>query len=226
MHAEEKMRMKYDYEREILKTQLEIQESTLTNISQEIHDNIGQVLSLAKITLARIGESDTPLVNQRIAETRTLIGKAIQDLRDLSKTMHPQYIFDRGLEKSIKTELENIASTELFATSFSTEGVVRNLGPQNELILFRIVQELLNNAVKYSKATNIKTVLTYTPTDFTLYFADDGIGYDTALAEQAEKPGLGMKTIRNRVAMIGANYQAESSAGNGTKVFITLKALK
>src|SRR5690349_7079912 len=95
IHEKEMYDLKAQYERTLFQSQLEIQEQTFRNISQEIHDNIGQVLSLAKLNLNTIPH--TGGTTDKISLTEELLGKAINDLRDLSRSMHPEKIADIGL---------------------------------------------------------------------------------------------------------------------------------
>src|SRR5204863_5811790 len=102
VHQKEKKIIEFQFQQELLRTQLEIQEQTLRTISQEIHDNIGQVLSLAKLNLNTIPQTEN---SETIVLTEELLGKAINDLRDLSKSMHPEKIADIGLTNAIRNEL-------------------------------------------------------------------------------------------------------------------------
>jgi two-component system NarL family sensor kinase len=85
----EKNNLKYQFQQTLLQTQLEIQEQTLKNISQEIHDNIGQALTLAKINLSTILSAGDPQLQQKITDSKELVSKAINDLRDLSRSLDP-----------------------------------------------------------------------------------------------------------------------------------------
>jgi signal transduction histidine kinase len=222
IHMQEKETMTHSFQQEILKAQLEIQEKTLNNISQEIHDNIGQVLSLAKINLVSLDETLTPLQATKIKDTRLLISKAIQDLRDLSRTINPEYIMEMGLNRLIEFDLEIIGKTGLFSARLQVEGEIRKLDPQKELILFRMVQELLNNAMKHSGAASLEVMLTYHAHHFMLLVKDDGAGFDPEVARQSGTAGLGIKNIQNRAALIGAKYELKTEPGYGTTVTISL----
>src|SRR5690606_6033411 len=121
-------------------TQLEIQEQTLKNISQEIHDNIGQALTLAKLNLNAVMAEDTQL-QEKILNSKELVSKAITDLRDLSHSLDTDYVLEMGLQRSIEYELELIRKTGIVRTDLHVEGNLQRLERQKELILFRIVQE-------------------------------------------------------------------------------------
>ncbi|MET0636651.1 MAG: ATP-binding protein [Chitinophagaceae bacterium] len=222
-YQEEKILMSHNFQQELLKTQLEIQEQTLNNISQEIHDNIGQVLSLAKINLATLDDTLPAGPRERVADTRVLIGTAIQDLRDLAKTINADYIKELGLLSSVETELDIIRKTGLFKTNFEIIGTSRKLAAQKELILFRIVQELINNTIKHSNGSLVSIRFTFETDRFEIYYQDNGKGFDPVLVNSFNKAGLGMKNIRNRATMIEAEYRFDSEAGTGTSFHLSLK---
>ncbi len=214
------MKLKFDHA--LLQTQIEIQEHTFKNISQEIHDNIGQVLSLAKLNLNSFPENTEPTVQTKIDDTKHLVAKALRDLRDLSSSMHGDKIAELGLQAAINAELRILQNTGQFTTHLQITGNTYSLDTQKEMVLFRMVQEALHNAVKHSKAKNIEVMLQYDPATFSLSVSDDGIGFNAAKL-QVTDTGIGLKNMQNRAALIGANFELNSSAGNGTKISIQLK---
>ena len=212
-HLLEKQNMQSRFQQELLRTQLEIQEQTLKTISEEIHDNVGQVLSLAKLNLGTLDNPEDP----KIKDTKTLVSKAISDLRNLSRSMHSDVIAELGLKQSIENELLIIENTRQFSTSLKVNGITQRFDKQKEMVLFRIAQEALNNCIKYSKAKTITVELNYSPHSFLLCVTDDGIGFnETATA------GIGLKSMQNRARLIGAEFSVNSSPGNGTKVCVEL----
>src|SRR5664279_5610649 len=188
----EKKQLKITFEKEILESKLEIQEQTLKNISQEIHDNIGQVLSLVKLNINTMNCNEPVQIQNKINDSRQLITKAIQDLRDLSKSLNTDYIVDSGLSKALEYQLDMIRKTGVYEVKFDIEGKQYRLGNQQELILFRIVQEVLNNIMKHSKATLIDVKLLFDPGMFTLKIVDNGVGFDTSRIEHNDYGKLGL----------------------------------
>jgi len=118
-HQEEMFALTVQYEQTLLQSQLEIQEQTFKNISQEIHDNIGQVLSLAKLTLNTI---ETAEANDKINITEELLGKAINDLRNLSRSLNSEKITDSGLAQALQHELSVIEKVSSIQTQFLING--------------------------------------------------------------------------------------------------------
>lgn len=223
-HFKELLNLKETFSHTLLRSQLEIQEQTLKNISQEIHDNIGQVLSLAKLNLATVDIEKIETLQQKIDDSKSLVAKAIQDLRDLSKSLNTDYVSDMGLARSIEYELEMIKKTGIIQTTFEIEGRVSKLEQQKELILFRIVQEVLNNILKHAKATSITIKLKYQTSYFFLKVTDNGQGFDLGKIQDRRdgKPGLGIKNLHNRAQLIGANFSMSSTLAQGTTVDISL----
>ena len=220
-HVKEKQKMQFNFQQELLRTQLEIQEQTLKTISQEIHDNIGQVLSLAKLNLNRMDISKHNELEEKIKDSKNLVSKAIQDLRDLSKTLNTDNIAAIGLIRAIEYELEMIRKTGSHQTSLETEGHVVRLEGQNELIVFRIVQEVLNNIIKHAEAGSIRIKASYSEDKMSLLITDDGKGVDLSpLYEESNNNnfGLGIRNMHSRAKLINGDFSMNSAIGKGTSV--------
>lgn len=215
-YLQEKASLKAAFEKELLEAQLEMQELTLKNIAQEIHDNIGQTLSLAKLNLNTINpeKQNSP---EKIANTKELVSKAITDLRTLSKTLHTEAVLSVGLKEAVEMELRLVEKAGVFETAFVVDGAPAPLDPQKELILFRAVQEALNNAIKHSGASRIEVHLLYTATELQVTVKDNGKGLPATIAEQ----GSGMRNMRNRAKLIGGDFRVESLQP-GTEIRLNL----
>lgn len=215
-YLQEKASLKAAFEKELLEAQLEMQELTLKNIAQEIHDNIGQTLSLAKLNLNTINpeKQNSP---EKIANTKELVSKAITDLRTLSKTLHTEAVLSVGLQEAIEMELRLIEKAGVFETALVIGGMPASLDPQKELILFRAVQEALNNAIKHSEATRIEVHLHYMPAALEVAVKDNGKGFPAEIAEK----GSGLRNMQNRAKLIGGNFRLESLQP-GTEIRLNL----
>jgi signal transduction histidine kinase len=217
-----KMRM-IDYEQKfqqtLLQTQLEIQEQTLKTISQEIHDNIGQVLSLAKLNLNTIDTTKQEELQTKITDSKNLVSKAIQDLRDLSRSLTTDNIAAMGLLRAFEYELDMIRKTG-FETVLEVTGDIVKLEPQKELIIFRIVQETMNNIMKHADAKKITITVAYAADKMELQVQDDGKGVDLSPLNEEKNSnfGLGIRNMHNRATMIGADFTMSSNLGSGTTV--------
>lgn len=204
-YVQEKAALQAAFEKELLKAQLEMQELTLKNISQEIHDNIGQTLSLAKLNLNTIHPEKAAALQEKIANTKELVSKAILDLRSLSKTLHTEAVLQSGFVEAVETELRLIEKAGTFHTAFSVSGTPVLIDAQKELILFRAVQEALNNAIKHSGAAKIEAHLWYMPSELQVAVRDNGKGFNANGPES--NTGSGLRNLRNRAKLIGGALQ-------------------
>lgn len=216
--------LKNTVQKEILIAQLEIKEKTLNTIAQEIHDNIGQVLSLAKLNLNKVLITDTTADSEKLNSTKDLIGKAIQDLRNLAKTLNTQYIGDHRLSQLLQTDVDMIDKMGDYKINVQLEGVERLHSPQNQLIIYRIIQESLNNIIKHAKGNQIDILLNYLPDSFHLTIKDNGVGFETESVISPEKSGSGsgIHNMQNRARLIGGVFSYESKPGIGTTLKLIL----
>jgi signal transduction histidine kinase len=206
-----------------LKARLEIQEQTFAHVSREIHDNITQVLSFVKLNLAMIGEVKNEQLT-KINENRELIAQVITDLRDLSKSLSFESITKSGLAKTIEAETGRITKSGLVSSTFAIQGDIYPLGEQRELVLFRIFQEALNNALKHADAKHLTITLQYIPELFIFTFMDNGLGFSRENLD--DLVGAGLRNIENRASLIGAVAAIESTPGNGCSIKISLNLLQ
>jgi signal transduction histidine kinase len=218
-NKQEQEQLEFNFRQELLKAQIEIQEQTLSHISNEIHDNITQVLFFVKLSLKTIA-TENEINKKKIDESNELIGQTINDLRNLSKSLSFEHITKLGLKKALEIEAERLDNSGIFKPVFLVEGESYSLGVQRELVLFRIYQEALNNALKHSGANHFKINLQYYKDLFTLTVEDDGAGFLVDLTDK--NGGLGLNNITNRAALIGAVANIESSQGNGCIIRVTL----
>lgn len=219
--------MKEKYEQELLRTQLEIQENIFGNLSQEIHDNIGQSLTFVSLSLLTVPVENGSEAHLYIEESRKMLQKAIAELRDLSKGLQTERITEIGLAKSIEFELQRLERTNLYKTSFNFTDVRNLMDHQTETILFRIVQEMLNNIVKHARASELEVSLTHDYETIVLEIRDNGIGFDPgALLGKEHSKGLGLRNIRKRATLIGGTCIINSIKNSGTTIRITIPVNK
>jgi signal transduction histidine kinase len=204
------------FEQVLLQSQLEIQEQSFTQISTEIHDNIGQVLSLVRLNLNTSGFG---IDQHKVQFTDELLGKAIADLRSLSHNLNTDHILAAGFHNSVCFLLKSLEQTSLFATSFHSEDDLNDLPDGKILILFRIVQEAVNNIVKHAEATKIEISIKKNADDSRkICIADNGKG----MKNESLSEGLGVRNMNQRAKMIGAGLTFEKIAEGGTTLVICI----
>ncbi|MBL7701449.1 MAG: sensor histidine kinase [Ferruginibacter sp.] len=218
----EKQLMQAQFKQELLQTQIEIQSQTLQTVSQEIHDNLGQVLSLIKLNLGAIAATETAANQTKLTNTKQLVSKAIGDLRELSQSLYGNKIAELGLVQAIDNELKILQNSGQFKTSLKITGNAFKLNPQKEIVVFRMMQESINNAIKHARAKNIEVGLKYEAASFTLSITDDGIGFDPADLKSSTQTGMGLKSMKSRARLIGADFSVNSIPGQGATVSVSV----
>ncbi len=207
------------FEEEITKSKLEIQEQALQNISWEIHDNVGQLLSVAKMQINMMQYGLPEKEQQSIAEVGDIVGKSLQELRGLAKSLNPETIKNKGLIESLNQEVERYNRLNFINASLEVSEDYFELSNEKEIILFRILQEFCNNTLKYSKAKDLKINLDF-KTDFLNITAEDnGIGFD--INDISKQTGIGLINIKSRGELIGAKIDLKSDTNKGTKLYIS-----
>ena len=208
------------YNQEILKTQLEIREQTLKYIAEEIHDNVGQVLSLAVLNLSAIDLNDIDKAHQRIERITGLVEKSVADLRNLSKAMDYENINQLGLAAAVAFELEMLEKSGMYKTRLVLSGQETKLTGSREIVIYRIIQESLNNVIKHAKANFVVVNLEYSPDCLMLQVIDNGMGIQPSDPDlhEFQKNGSGIRNMKNRAEMIGALLTVQSEYGKGTSI--------
>lgn len=207
------------FEEEITKSKLEIQEQALQNISWEIHDNVGQLLSTAHMQLNMVKYDLTAQQQEGLNEASEIIGKSLNELRGLAKSLNPETIKNKGLVASLKQEFERYNRLNFIKATLTVSDDYENLNNKKEIILFRILQEFCNNTLKYSKAKELSIDLNFEDKFLKITAQDNGIGFD--LNDSNTKTGIGLINIKSRCELIGAKNDLESTVNSGTKLYIS-----
>src|SRR5690554_3626184 len=170
----ERLQMEREFSEELLRTQLELSEQVMHNISEEIHDNIGQTLIVAKLGLNALIDNEN---SEQVGNVNKLIARSLKDLRSLSKTLSGDFIIHEGIQNAIAREVEILNSTGKLTCEFTGDIPAGWLHPNSEIILYRCVQEALSNALKYAKSERIVLTSKVEGDKLTLVINDHGIGF-------------------------------------------------
>ena len=223
-HLVEKLEMQEAFGKEILESRLEMQEQTFLNISQEIHDNIGQILSLVRLNVSTIDPNNPEITTKKVATTKELLDGAIQDLRDLSKRLNSEYLNHQTLPEMLRFQLNLLQKSGGYETALQVTGPEQAFDPDKKLIIFRIAQEALNNAIKHAKASAININLDFFPDKAVLIVTDNGVGFETNEAAETAKPAksVGSFNLKYRANLIGGTFEIKSKPGDGTQAELTV----
>ncbi|WP_298421653.1 ATP-binding protein [uncultured Kordia sp.] len=209
----EKQQAKREFENAIAETQIEIREQTLRNISWELHDNIGQLLTLAKIQLHQLDNT-----NENVAEVSDTISKSLTELRALSKLINPDALKNIMLPEALSLEVARFNRLNFIEATLTINGDEEIIDDKAEIILFRILQEFFSNTIKHAKASQLDVSLAYENKVLTIIAKDNGKGFEKS--NNNLNKGIGLQNMKSRGKLIGAEIELESELEKGTKLTI------
>jgi hypothetical protein len=213
----EQKESKQRFEEEIIKAELETQEQTLQNISWELHDNVGQLLSVARMQLNML----QPLVangqKKILDETGEIISKSLQEIRTLSKLLNPETVKNMGLEEAIQLEIDRFNRLNFISAKCTIKGKSVAIDQKDEIILFRILQEFLSNSLKHSKTSKLEVKLTYLVENLIINAKDFGIGFD----KKTIKKGSGLLNMKSRAKLINTELDLKTEKDKGVSLTLT-----
>lgn len=204
-----------------MRSMLEGQEKERSRIARDLHDGLGNLLSTLKVNIGSLQIKFDDRNSEKIyVSASEMIDEACSEVRKIAHEMMPQALKKLGLRKAIEDLVLKMDATHSFDAEFHVHGTEKIFDDNTNVMLFRIVQEALNNIVKYAKANEVLVQITYSEDWFDLTIEDDGVGFDPSKID-AEK-GMGLKSIAFRTEFIGGTYDLTSRPGAGTLVTINL----
>ncbi len=212
----ERLEAEQRFEKELVDSRLEIQEQTLKNVAWELHDNVGQLLSVANMQLNMLIGVTSEEINDRVKETKEVITATVQEVRALSKTLNSDVIQNNGLVNSIRTELERFNRLNFLYADLKLEGEVQYIKSEDEIIIFRIIQEFFSNVIKHARAKHLFVHLCYTMQELTIIVKDDGVGFNAKM----RRTSSGLQNMESRAKILNATYNLDSEINRGTELTI------
>lgn len=200
-------------QKEVMKAIIYTQEKERSEIGKELHDNVNQILTTAKLYIENIRYYP----EQReafIEKSASLVQKSINEIRALSKALVTPTINDIGFRETLEELVEQFRELALFKINFSFKASHQQIDRGIVLTVYRIVQEQLNNIVKYALASQVIVSVSVKGSQLVVRIEDDGVGFDT----ETKKTGLGLNNIRNRVGAYKGQVQLRSAVGKGCKL--------
>jgi len=219
----DKVKQQKLFEEAVSQTRVEIQEQTLKYIGQELHDNIGQLLSLASMQLGMLGVKIGADIKEPYIETQKIIKESLGEVRALSKSLNTEVIQNRGFMESIAYELKRLNKLKLIKADLIVTGEVRTFeNSKDSIILFRILQEFISNTVKHSKASQLTIALDYQPDLVQMKASDNGLGF----LMDAVTESSGLLNMKSRAALVESDFELTSLSGQGTMLSISYPITK
>jgi len=200
---------------------VKVQEEERRHLARELHDEIGQALTAAKINLQAALEEPDHAKAKRIHETTAILERLLGQVRQISLNLRPSTLDDLGLVPALRSLLDEQGRLASVAVRFSAKNMPENLDPEIQTTCFRIAQEAITNAVRHARSTQIRVDLSHENGNLRLQIRDNGTGFDAESA-QAQTIGLGLVGMKERAALVGGRTRIMASRGKGAIVDVTL----
>ncbi|MBF9223552.1 tetratricopeptide repeat-containing sensor histidine kinase [Hymenobacter ruricola] len=204
---------------------LEAEEAERRRIGADLHDGVGQLLSVVKLNVHALGEELAPRLSpdeqRRFGDALGLVDESVGEVRDISHNLLPNALIKRGLARAVREFLDKVQQPGRLRIHLETLGLDdTRLASNTESTLYRVVQEAVQNIVKHARASEINLQLIRHAHELTLLVEDDGAGFDPAAL--GEGAGLGLRNMASRVAYLGGVLDVDSRPGRGTTVTATV----
>lgn len=211
---------KLDFEKELRQVETEVSEHMMSQFAQELHDNIGQLLTAMHIQLEN-QRIDHPNLADGLKPIGIYLDEVTQQLRLLSRTFNNDYLSHIGLFAAVQTEVDRLRVLKRFHVDYEAATGSTNLGKNQELMTFRILQEIIQNALRHSSAKHFSIIVDNHSSTFEMRVSDDGKGFllNETLASQKAS---GLRNIIKRAQLAGLDCHIESKPGKGS-LFILKK---
>ncbi len=222
-NEQEQKRLQLKYNQALLESQIEIQQQLLQQVSGEIHDNLGQVAALIKLNLVTFPKDIPQEAASKLEQTRELMKKLITDLKALSISLNTDYLEDEGLFKILEVECERLNRSGSIKAIFAASGSQPLLDIGKEIFLYRMVQELIGNVLKHAEATELILSVDGNEKELSIEIRDNGKGFGLEeIGKNGNKTSTGLRSLKKRCFLIGAELNINTKQGNGTQVKIRL----
>jgi signal transduction histidine kinase len=211
------------YQKDLLVATIQAEDRERERIGNDLHDEIGSSLSAVKMLMVQLAESVSTTEKEKevVAIIEGILGDTLQNIRNISQSLHPAVLARFGLAKALQNL--GLVCADAFANGMDVQVELNAVLTQSqELALYRIVQEVVNNAMKHAQASRVTVQLRHQPGILALTVVDDGRGFDYALAQRSNRIGLGLKSLAARASLLDASLHLESAPGKGTGVRVEM----
>ena len=214
----EKEKSNLEFEKQLVETKIEITDQNLKNLSWELHDNIGQLLTVANLELEMILSDANNLCYSSILEVKKIIKLTLEQVRDVSKTLNSEVILQLGLIQALDNEVKRLKRLNLINVNLISPNSLK-LENKTEIVIFRMIQEFISNTLKHANATELTIALHKEKNNVKILVSDNGSGFNI---EKADK-NSGLVNLKSRAQLIGADFKLKSSIEIGTSMLISVK---
>jgi two-component system NarL family sensor kinase len=216
-----RQQLELDYQQRMMEAALESQENERRRLSAELHDSIGAMLSTVRVGITTLAKQipDPQLMDQ----SKQMIDETINSVRRISRDLMPSTLEKFGLSQALRELCDRFQATSQIPIEYEEDKEIEGVLQKDQLMIYRIVQELINNSLKHAQATLIHVAVN-SASPLEIIVSDNGVGFDPHIARNSKNhgSGLGLFNIENRARLINAKVDFVKNYPTGTKATITI----
>ncbi len=197
---------------------IEAEENERARVAKDLHDGLGQLLSAAKLSLTAVTLPPDDMQGQLLNNSIIVLDQATQEVRSISHNLMPVALMELGLKEALEDMILKINESKLLNIKFLIEGIHARLPAPIEVAVYRIIQEVINNMIKHSRADQIEVNVLGKGNTLHLSISDNGVGFEKEMITKSK--GLGWKSVFSRIAMLKGNIEVDTQPGKGTIINI------
>jgi|GEM_PF-618151 len=202
----------------------EAQEQTRDHIAKELHAGCGNTLALISFKLSYLSGACHPELKEEVRDTKGLVKALLSEIRQIGAALNTDHIAEIGFLRALERELDNLEKRGSYRVEFSVTGEPRRLFREQEVMLFRYCQEILDNVAKHANPTVVTVGLNYLSERIMLTISDNGTGFDKdrVIRDSAARSSTGLTNIQKRAKMLNGRLAMKSRIGEGTSFTIDI----
>jgi len=213
-----------EMERKVLSAVIQTEEKERERFSKDMHDGIGPLLSTVKLYVNELGSPEIGNKEKKefVIQVNKMLDDAVNSIREISNNLMPRVIHEYGLVKALEAFCTKVNQTGKIHIDFNAKGIEPSLDKNIQLILFRVISELLTNTIKHAESQNAYIELNKIDDNISLVFTDDGIGFNSKEVMAKKGSGIGLKSIVSRIKSINGSCEIISNEGEGFRIVIDI----
>jgi signal transduction histidine kinase len=222
-YMEKMEREKRASETKFLTTIIKAEENERKRLAKELHDGLGPLLSTVKMSVSALKKKDEFIAsNDILINIEKTINESLKSLKEISDNLSPHVIEHFGLTKALRNFIQKINSSKTLFINFESEIDGSELNKDAEIVLYRVVCELINNTIKHAKASKIDMKIVLEKNIIVTKYCDDGIGFEVDNLFKPQEKGMGYYNIFSRISSLNGKVETFSDLGKGTSVNIEI----
>ena len=214
---------KRDIEKNLLNAIIQAEETERKRFAKDLHDGLGPILSTVKMSISSLSRIEKDDQTKKILRSSDMvIDEALKSIREISNNLSPHILNNFGLNKAVRNFINKINYSDTIKIKFSSNFEDDRFESNTEVVLYRVLCELINNTIKHAEATTISITLEKIPGKISCRYKDNGKGFDIGVLSPTQHSGMGYSNMVTRINSLNGSFNLTSEKEKGTSAVISV----